>query len=373
MKLSFRCILLITLFFIQHAYSQSIIINELFNSSGNDEWMELLVLEEGLDIRNWSIRDFSSSGVVQSSLNFTNSDLWNNLRKGTLIVIARSENTFSQDLDASDYTLNIKTNNALYFSGTAFLFAGSSEAVQIRNAAQIHIYGVSWGAANSASLPDPKVHFTSSASSNTSTFFNEDDVSKLSTTTNWTMNGTPSRGEGNTVNNNNWIISLRARVEGSGSVSIDPNVVKGDSLINLTFSYKRDTNSPINALKIIFPQGFLWSQNIAQISTNNFASVLSVSADTISFSDILFDQDSIIITISDLTTPLSTGKYKFQFFSGVNEILAEVSPAPILTVYGTAVPISQAKNLIFWHCNKSYSLPSSDRIHSIIQFLDHTK
>ena len=343
MKLSFRCILLITLFFIQHAYSQSIIINELFNSSGNDEWMELLVLEEGLDIRNWSIRDFSSSGVVQSPLNFTNSDLWNNLRKGTLIVIARSENTFSQDLDASDYTLNIKTNNALYFSGTAFLFAGSSEAVQIRNAAQIHIYGVSWGAANSASLPDPKVHFTSSASSNTSTFFNEDDVSKLSTTTNWTMNGTPSRGEGNTVNNNNWIVSLRARVEGSGSVSIDPNVVKGDSLINLTFSYKRDTNSPINALKIIFPQGFLWSQNIAQISTNNFASVLSVSADTISFSDILFDQDSIIITISDLTTPLSTGKYKFQFFSGVDGMLGEVSPAPILIVYGIAIPISQAK------------------------------
>lgn len=343
MKLSFRCFLLITLFFIQHAYSQSIIINELFNSSGTDEWMELLVLQDGLDIRNWSIRDFSSSGVAQSPLNFTNSDLWNNLRKGTLIVIARSENTFSEDLDASDYTLTVKTNNALYFSGTAFLFAGSSEAVQIRNAAQIHIYGVSWGAANSASLPDPKVHFTSSASSNTSTFFNEDDVSKLSTSANWTMNGTPSRGEGNTVNNNNWILSLRARVEGSGSVSIDPNVVKGDSLINLTFSYKRDTNSPIDALKIIFPQGFSWSQNIGQISISNFTAVSTVSADTILFTNISFVNDSIIISIADVTTPFFTGNYKFKFLSGINDVIGEVSPTPILIVYGAAIPIAQAK------------------------------
>lgn len=344
MKLFIRYLFLIAVFINKPFYSQSIIINELFNSSSNDEWMELLVLQDGLDIRNWSIRDFSSSGVAQSPLNFTNSEVWNNLRKGTVIVIARSENIFSEDFDGSDYTLTVKSSNALYLSGTAFLFAGSSEAVQIRNSTQEHVHGVSWGTANSASIPNPKIHFTSSASSNTSTFFNEDDVSELTTIGNWTVNGTSTRGVGNTVNNINWIVSLRARVEGSGTVSINPNSASGNSLTNLTFNYKRDLNSPINSLKIVFPEGFSWSQNIAQISINNFNAVTSVSADTIFFSDVQFNQDSITISISDVTTPSATGNYKFQFLSGVNTILAEVSPAPILTVYGAAIPISEAKN-----------------------------
>lgn len=344
MKLFIRYLLLIAVFSSKPLYSQSIIINELFNSSGNDEWMELLVLQDGLDIRNWSIRDFSSSSVAQSPLNFTNSEVWNNLRKGTVIVVARGENTFTEDFDASDYTITIKTSNALYFSGTSFLFAGISEAVQIRNSTQEHIHGVSWGTANSASIPSPKVHFNSSATSNTSTFFNEDDVSELTIVSNWTVNGTSTRGVGNTVNNTNWITSLRARVEGSGVVSINPVAANGSTVINLNLSYTRDLGSPINALKIIFPQGFSWSQDSAQISINNFTAVSSVSGDTIFFSDVQFSQDSVAILISDVITPSATGNYKFQFLSGVNPILAEVSPAPILTVYGAAIPISQAKN-----------------------------
>lgn len=344
MKLIIRCLFLIAVFSSNPLYSQSIIINELFNSSGNDEWMELLVLQDGLDIRNWSIRDFSSSGVAQSPLNFTNSEIWNNLRKGTVIIIARSENAFAEDFDGSDYTLTLKSNNALYLSGTAFLFAGSSEAVQIRNSSQEHVHGVSWGAANSASIPNPKIHFSSSATSNTSTFFNEDDVSELSIVSNWTVNGTSTRGVGNTINNTNWMTSLRARIEGSGVVSINPLTANGNTVLNLNLSYTRDLGSPINTLKIIFPNGFSWSQNITQISLNNFTAVSSVSADTIFFTDMVFNQDSISISIPDVTTPSATGNYKFQFLSGVNPILAEVSPAPILTVYGAAIPIAQVKN-----------------------------
>ena len=86
------------------------------------------------------------------------------------------------------------------------------------------MHGISWGSANASSLPDPKVHFTTASSSNTSTYFNEDAVSKLPLLTNWTQNGaTSSRGIGNTPNNLNWILSLRARSEGSGLVFIDTN------------------------------------------------------------------------------------------------------------------------------------------------------
>lgn len=344
MKISFVKFILffvVSYFTIQ---AQPIIINELFNSSGNDEWIELLVVQDQLDIRNWSIRDFSSTGAAQQPLIFSNNDLWNNLRKGTIIVIARPENTaIQEDLDPSDFTLTLKSSNSIYLSGTAFLFAAGSEAVQIRNSTQVHIHGISWGAANSASLPDPKIHFTTASSSNTSTFFNEDDVSKLPILTNWTQNGTSSRGIGNTTNNINWILSLRASAEGSGTVSISPTVVTGDSVINVSFNYKRDPQYSINTLKIIFPQGFIWTQNIAQVNTTNFTAASNVLGDTILFSNISFLNDSIIISIADVTTPLFTGKYKFKFLSGINNVLGEVSPLPTLTVYGAPIPIAQAK------------------------------
>ncbi len=343
MKITFWKLSLIYLILVVSTSAQPIIINEIYNSGNTDEWVELLVVQDQLDIRNWNIRDFNGSGVAQNPLIFTNNDLWNNLRKGTVIVIARSENTFGEDLDPSDYTLTVKSSNSIYLSGNVFSIAGASEAVQIRNSIQTHIHGISWGSANAASLPEPKVHFTGSATSNTSTYFNEDDVSKLPLVTNWTQNGTSSRGIGNTANNLNWILSLRARAEGSGTVALSPTIVTGDSLISLSFNYKRDPQYSINTLKLIFPQGFVWSQNIAQVSITNFTASSVVSADTILFSNVNFLNDSVIISIVDVTTPLFTGNYKFKFLSGINSLLGDVSPMPTLTVYGAPIPIAETK------------------------------
>lgn len=324
--------------------SQSIIINELYNSGGNDEWLELLVVQDSLDIRNWDIRDFSSSGGAQQPLVLTNHTLWSNLRQGTIIIVARPENTtLSEDLDPSDYLLIVKSNNALYFTGNVFLIAGGSEAVQIRNSSQTHIFGVSWGSANANSLPSPKVHFTTSASSNTSTFFNEDDLTELTSTTNWTQNGVSSMGVGNTANNISWILSLRARIDGSGTVTIDPQLASGDSTLDLTFNYKREPLYNIDKLKIVFPEGFTWSQNSAQVSIENFTATTIVSADTIIFSNVNFLNDSILISITDVTTPIFTGKYQFIFQSGIDPLISDVSPLPILTVYGAPIPIAEAK------------------------------
>ena len=133
MKLSIRMFLFFFLLLSFAIQPQSIIINELYNSSATDEWVELLVVQDGLDIRNWSIRDFNGSGVAQTPLAFTNNSLWSNLKKGTVIVIGRSENTFNEDLDPSDYTLTVKSNNSIYLSGTVFSIAGTSDAVQIRD------------------------------------------------------------------------------------------------------------------------------------------------------------------------------------------------------------------------------------------------
>jgi len=322
---------------------QSIIINEIYNSSSTDEWVEFLVLQDGLDLRNWNIHDFSSSGGSQAPLNFTANALWSSLRKGTVIVVARSENTFAEDLDPSDYTLTVKTNNSLYFTGNPFTIAGSSEAIEIKDASQIHIHGVSWGANNINSIVAPKVHLAGPAVSNTSIFFNEDDLTKIGIAANWTMTGAKSLGIGNSVNNLNWIAGLRARSEGSGTVAIAPQIVNGDQLINLTFNYVRDTQYAITTIKIIFPIEFVWSQNLNGVATTNFSADKTISGDTVSFNNVVFSADSITIKIDSVTPAIFTGYYKFQFLTGSADVLGVVTPLPIITVYGAPIPIAEAK------------------------------
>lgn len=335
--------LFLSIFFISILHSQPIIINEIYNSGSNDEWIELLVVKDSSDLRGWDIRDFSSSGTAQQPLVFSNNSLWSNLKRGTIIIVARPENIFSEDFDASDFLLIVKTGNPLYFSGNPFSIAGSSEAVQIRDKSQTHIFGVSWGLANANSLPDPKVHFTGSSTSYTSTFFKEDDVSKLTNTANWIQNGTPTMGMGNTTINTNWIKTLRARIEGSGTISLTPQVADGNSNIILSFNYKKNPDYNINKLKLVFPQGFSWSQNEQQVEIINFTANVNVNADTILFSNITFNNDSVIVLISDVTTPVFTGRYKFSFQSGIDAQIDDVSPTPILIIYGAPIPIADAK------------------------------
>ena len=78
-----------------------------------------------------------------------------------MIVIARAETVFPEDTDPSDYRLVIKVNNPLFFSGTPFLFAGGSDAVQVLDRDGSTLIGVSWGTLNANSIPQPKVHFGS--------------------------------------------------------------------------------------------------------------------------------------------------------------------------------------------------------------------
>ncbi len=339
--LIFTFIILIT----STVFSQQVIINELYNSSGNDEWLELLIVQDGLDMRGWNIRDFGGTPLVaQTPLVFSTNALWSNLKSGTLIVVARPENTFAEDLDPSDYTLTIKSSNATYFTGNVFLFAGTSDAVQIRNTTQTHIFGVSWGTAAVASIPSPKVHFTAASTSNTVTAFNGDNVSQLTNTANWLQNSLIiTRGTGNTTANSAWISLLRARPEGSGSVSITPTVINGSVDTTIKITYRKDPAFAVNNLRLIVPPEFTWSKNINDVIYTNMTAIASVVGDTIYFTGISFGGDSTEITISPITSAIFTGYYKFKTQSGASGSYGDVAPIPVITVYGAPIPISEVK------------------------------
>ncbi len=341
---AFLSLLVAGIFTLEKASAQDIIINELYNSSGSDEWVELLVVRDSLDLRNWSLRDYNSGGVAQQPLNFTTHSLWSNLRKGTVIVVARPENTsLSEDFDPSDFLLVVKSNNALYFTGTVFLFAGSSDAIQIRNAATTHVFGVSWGASNASSLPAPKVHFTTSSSSGTSVAFASGTLADVTNIASWNFNSASvTLGVGNTAANSSWISSLRSRPDGSGTARIQPDTLYFPSSGSVTVTYRRDAQFSVNALRIIVPAAFSWPRNISAVSVSGVSATPSVSGDTIAINNISFTTDSAVVTISSVTTPESTAFYPFKVQSRQNSF-GDVAPAPRIAVFGTPVPIAEVK------------------------------
>jgi len=326
--------------------AQTVIINELFNSAtATDEWVELLVVEDSVDLRGWDLRDFSSTGSAQNPLEFTTNSLWANLRRGTIIVIGSTTAPFQEDTDPSDYLLRIKSNNALYLTGNVFNFAAGSDAIQIRNNSDVHVFGVSWGSANQGSLPSPKVHFTASMTSGNTIYFNEDSLPELLVTMNWTFNtSAQTLGVGNTPTNSAWIMFLRGQGlgDGSGSARIVPDTVNGGTIGSIQVIYRRNTQYSVNGLRIFVPSAFIWSRSRTDISYTNMTAVDTVVGDTITFTNIVFSADSTVITIANITTPDSTALYPFRVQSRENTF-SDVTPTPRMVVFGAPVPIADVK------------------------------
>jgi len=208
-----RAFFLFTVFFFAAgpAFPQQIIINELYNSGSTNEWIELVVVSDGLDLRGWDLRDFSSGGTPQDPLEFLSVPLWSSLEAGTIIVAARPDSLFPEDLDPSDFLLRVNTDNTDLFDGPLFVFAGSSDAIHIRDTTDQHVFGLSWGTNNAGSLPEPRVHFTESSTSNTAASFAGSSIGQSINPEHWLWdNLTPTPGAANGTLNSELIDSLRS-------------------------------------------------------------------------------------------------------------------------------------------------------------------
>jgi phosphatidylserine/phosphatidylglycerophosphate/cardiolipin synthase-like enzyme len=326
------------------ATAQSVIINELLNTSANtDEWVELLVVQDSVDMRGWNLRDFSSGGAPQDPLVFSSNAIWSNLTAGTIIVIGAAGASFAEDLDPTDGILMVKSSNASMLIGNVFVLAGGSDAVQLRNPANTHIFGVSWGSANSNSLPAPRVHFSGSSTSNTSISFNGNSLAQLTNTGDWTINNTaPTIAAGNTPANIAWIASMRNRADGSGSARVSPDTLFAGDVANIQITYRPDTSFAIGDLRIIIPPAFIWVRDTGSVGYSNMSAVLSVTGDTIYLNGITFQADSAVITVSGVTAPDSTALYPIVVQSkGIG--YGTVGPTPRIVVFGLPVAIASVK------------------------------
>lgn len=182
--------------------AQDVIINEWSQGSGGSkEWVELLVVTEGTDMRNWDLGD-SSPG----DLTFTTDANWSSLPSGSIIVIYnagdKDTNLGADDSNFADGVVTIAHNNSTFFSGSwgAFSNSTSSDNPHLRNSSDVTVHDFS---TNPGSLRHPEANESTNYTSNT--------AGGISDENNWANDvdatlATPAAGNGG--DNTTWIESL---------------------------------------------------------------------------------------------------------------------------------------------------------------------
>jgi hypothetical protein len=127
--------------------AQEIIVSEYYNaSSQNDEWTELVVVKDDLDLRGWYLGDNNSAtSSWQPKIQFNpGNSFWNHMRAGTIIVLDHAsgsdetncDDQAKYDYDKSDGFVRMCVRNPDYFLGggtTTLFLADGGDFVQIVN------------------------------------------------------------------------------------------------------------------------------------------------------------------------------------------------------------------------------------------------
>lgn len=269
-------------------------VNEVSQGAGGNppnEYIELVVVgnpscsDSTLDIRGWIIDDnngfFGTSGIASGHIKFANSPQWESMPYGSIILIYNNQNPYpgivSDPTDANndlvyilDLTNNLfESNTTVPTSGTPITtYSGSSyttgtgfwnilgmkntgDLIQVISPANMNasFFSVGWG----TGVSNTNYYYGSSATGKTIFMSNAIDNNPFNSL-NWTegaasANGTP--GYGNSIDNSNWLNSLRKR--SNAGISNDTTILcANDSLlvngswIKSDFVYQEVISHPSN-------------------------------------------------------------------------------------------------------------------------------
>ena len=148
-------VLLAMLWTNQSTPAQSVIINEMSQGSdGGKEWVELLIVDEGVDLRGWELGD-NDDGIWHPIAEFSNHSNLSNIARGTILVIFNSgdvDGTITaaggEDTTFSDKSVLLGVNNASFlidtgpWGGTYGAFANSDgdDAPALKDASDVIIH-----------------------------------------------------------------------------------------------------------------------------------------------------------------------------------------------------------------------------------------
>jgi len=148
---------------------QSVVVNEMSQGSGGGrEWVELLVVDNGVDLRGWELGD-NDDGNWHPIAVFTDHADWSYVTAGTIIVIYNSGDVDGtiisaggEDTDLADKSVRIGVNNTSYFSDIgpwgsttgAFANTDNDDCAAIRDADDIIIHDMA-ASHPTATVPGP--------------------------------------------------------------------------------------------------------------------------------------------------------------------------------------------------------------------------
>ncbi len=235
------------------ALAQSVVVNKYFNSGTTADVVELLVVQDGLDMRGLILKDFSGSMASDGGgkYQFSNDALWSSVRAGTLIVLRNDNSAADTSAGGGDFNLDLGLQNATYFSSLGGTFdIATTELIMIKAAGSgatgvtgsIHALAGGSAGAQFTAAPTPKLIATGTSAGGNFVFANN------STQTLADFNGTDATGAtpgltfgvGNNANNTAFINSLRSTPTGEPTVQTT----------NVTF-----TNIGATSLKVNWTNG----------------------------------------------------------------------------------------------------------------------
>ncbi len=223
------------LILIVNAFSQTVVINKFYNSgksNGTDDAVELLVTEKDLNMSGMILKDFSSSMNNDNGGKylFKDTDLWQKLPAGTLIIIRVTNQ--STDTDTSDYVIDVGLKDTLFFQqlGTGTFDLATTELVMIKAAGSdssgvagsIHAFGSGAAGTFFNQAPGPKLR--SAGTTGSGKFAFAKNSNSLLTDFNGTDADTSSTlilGQPNNQTNAVFINQLR-----TGATSVEKNFIK---------------------------------------------------------------------------------------------------------------------------------------------------
>jgi gliding motility-associated-like protein len=165
------------------ASDSSVLISSYFNAlDPRDEWTELIVVADNVDMRNWTLQDNNSAQTTfQPLITFNNIAFWNNMRAGTIIMIwhrqvATSGTPHPTDNNKADGYVEVSANDVTYFNGGTFgtaptyagatlNIAGAGDLLQLINASGVFVHALGHKATFGSSwtpLPLPKLNHKAS-------------------------------------------------------------------------------------------------------------------------------------------------------------------------------------------------------------------
>src|SRR5438874_10158662 len=152
-------------------YAQSVVINKYQNSGTTADIVELLVVQNGLDMRGMILKDFSSNMANDGGgkYQFTTDPLWASVPAGTLIVLRNNNSAADTAVGGGDFNLDIGLQNTTYFTNAGGTFdIATTEMVMIKAAGSgaagvtgnIHTLAGGTAGAQFTSAPTPKLRAT---------------------------------------------------------------------------------------------------------------------------------------------------------------------------------------------------------------------